>query len=427
MSDFDCVVVGSGIAGPVAAYELAQAGKSVLVIERGEFPGAKNMSGGRLYTHSLHAVFPNFRDSAPLERRIVRERITFLAPDAAVGLDYTDSQLSQVDCESYSVLRARFDPWLAAQAEEAGAEYITSIPVEALVMDGSRVTGVKAGSDEITADVVILCDGVNSLLVPNATNWIRPNTVAVGIKQVIQLPAGVITDRFAAPSDNEGTAWLFVGDATKGRSGGGFIYTNKDTISLGLVVMVSDLMTSGVSITQMIEDFKAHIAVAPMIAGGTVVEHSGHLVAEGGYDAMPPLAGDGFLIAGDAAMMCVNAGYTVRGMDFAVAAGMYAGRTAAAALEAGDTSVNGLANYQASLEDSFVLQDLKRLRRFPAFMETTPRLFEAYPMLARDVMRQLFVVDGKPVRSIRRSLPTVVKQVGFRKLGRDLWRGMRSL
>ena len=116
----------------------------------------------------------------------------------------------------------------------------------------------------------------------------------------------------------------------------------------------------------MLDDFKRHPAVAPIIAGGTVVEHSGHMVAEAGYDAMPPLVADGVLLAGESALMCVNAGYTVRGMDFAIAAGQQAGRSAAAALEAGDTSAAGLAGYRAALEESFVLQDLKTLAALPA-------------------------------------------------------------
>ena len=55
-TDFDIIVVGSGCAGAVAAYTAASAGKSVLVVERGNFAGAKNMTGGRIYSHSLKAV-----------------------------------------------------------------------------------------------------------------------------------------------------------------------------------------------------------------------------------------------------------------------------------------------------------------------------------------------------------------------------------
>lgn len=428
MADFDAIVVGSGCAGPVAAYELAKAGRSVLVVERGNYCGAKNVSGGRLYTHALRAVFPDFAESAPLERRVTRERISLLAPDAATTLEASDALMSDERYESYTVLRARLDPWLAGQAEQAGAEYVNGIAVESLIMADGRVSGVRAGGDEISADVVLLCDGVNSLLTPQAVGATvpRPDQVAVGIKQVIELPAQVISDRaLCAPGD--GLAWLFVGAATGGRVGGGFLYTNVDSISIGLVATASDLAESPVPIYQLLEEFKQHPGVAAMIAGGKVVEHSGHLVAEAGYDAMPPLVGDGVLLAGESALMCINAGYTVRGMDLAIAAGQQAGRSAAAALEAGDTSAAGLAGYRTALEDSFVLQDMKTLRRFPHFMESTPRMFGQYPKLARDAMRSLFLVDGTPIRPMRKQLLPLAKQVGVWNLVKDLNKGMRAL
>jgi electron transfer flavoprotein-quinone oxidoreductase len=428
MADFDAIVVGSGCAGPVAAYELAKAGKSCLVVERGNTCGAKNVSGGRLYTHALGAVFPDFRDSAPLERRITHERISLMAADANVTVEYTDDLLRTERGESYSVLRARFDPWLAAQAEAAGAEYINGIAVESLLKEGTRVTGVKAGDDEITADVVLLCDGVNSLLAAEAVGAPRPDphSVAVGIKQVIQLDANLISDRFGC-AEGEGTAWLFVGDPTKGHVGGGFLYTNADTLSVGLVATVADLFSSDTPVYQMLEDFKNHPALKPVLAGGEVVEHSGHLVAEGGYDKIPPLAGDGVLLAGESALLCINAGYTVRGMDLALAAGMHAGRAAAAALSNGDTSAAGLAGYRAALEGSFVLKDMLTLRKFPSFMETTPRMFTAYPEMARDVFRSLFALDGTPVQPVRKSVLPIVKQAGLLNLAKDAWKGVKAL
>ncbi|MEG0419120.1 FAD-dependent oxidoreductase, partial [Gordonibacter sp.] len=218
MPDFDAIVVGSGCAGSVAAYEIARAGKSVVVIERGNFAGAKNMTGGRIYTHSLAKVFPGFEQEAPLERRITHERISLIAPDAGFTVDFTSDEMRVQNRDSYSILRRPFDHWLASKAEDAGAEYIYGIAVEELMIEEGRVVGVRAGDDEITADVVLLCDGVNSLLTEAAVGFKRPaaSTMAVGIKQVFELPEHVITDRVLAASDDEGAAWLFAGDPTKG-------------------------------------------------------------------------------------------------------------------------------------------------------------------------------------------------------------------
>ncbi|MCL2736770.1 MAG: FAD-dependent oxidoreductase [Propionibacteriaceae bacterium] len=428
MADFDAIVIGSGCAGPVAAHELAARGKSVLVVERGNYCGAKNVSGGRLYTHALADVFPDFLEDAPLERRVVRERISMLAPESGVMVEFTDEQMRRPGVESYTVLRAKFDPWLASKAEAAGAEYINGIPVEKLLKTGDRVTGVKAGDDEITAEVVLLCDGVNSLLAEQAVGAPRParSSVAVGVKQVIELPERVISDRVAC-ADGEGAAWLFMGDPTHGRVGGGFLYTNKESISIGIVATVADMVDSDVAIPQMLEDFKNHPAVAPVIAGGTVVEHSGHLVAEGGYDAMPALVGDGVMLAGESAMMCLNAGYTVRGMDLAIAAGMHAGRSAADALDAGDTSAAGLAGYVKALDGSFVMNDLRTLRHFPDFMEHTPRMFGTYPDMAAQMMRKVFLVDGSGMKPMRKVMWPMIKKVGLLNLARDARKGMKAV
>ena len=431
MADFDAVVVGSGCAGAVAAYELARAGKSVLVVERGTFAGAKNMTGGRLYTHALEQVFPDFRDEAPLERRITHERISLMAEDANFTVDFTSQAMDVAGQESYAVLRAPFDQWLASKAEEAGAEYICGIAVESLIVDDAgRVCGVRAGEDEITADVVLLCDGVNSLLTAQAVHASRhpASAVAVGIKQTIEVPENVITDRVLAGSDDEGAAWLFSGYSTKGTFGGGFVYTNRASVSIGLVAGIEATMNRGAApVYQMLEDFKKHPAVAPLIRGGKVVEHSGHMVPEGGVSIMPKLVGDGVVLAGESAMMCVNLGYQVRGMDYAIAAGMHAGREVAKALDAGDTSERGLAGYASALENSFVMKDLRQFSRVPAFMEGFDRMFSGYPEMVRDLMNKMFIVDGSPVAPLKKSMMPIVKHVGVMNLLKDARGAMKAL
>lgn len=143
MSDdkFDAIVVGAGVAGTVAAYVMAKAGLDVLVIERGNSAGSKNMTGGRLYAHSIESIMPGFATSAPIERVVTREKISFLTEESAVTLDFHRAPPTPL-LTSYTVLRNKLDPWLMAQAEQAGAQFIPGVRVDALVREGNRVTGV---------------------------------------------------------------------------------------------------------------------------------------------------------------------------------------------------------------------------------------------------------------------------------------------
>ena len=428
MSDFDAIVVGAGCAGSIAAYTLAKAGKSVLLVERGNFAGAKNMTGGRIYAHSLKKVFPNFETEAPVERRITRERISLLDAHANFTIDFSSESMAQEGKDSYSVLFGPFDQWLAEQAEEAGAEIICGIPVEDLIMDGSKVKGVVAGEDELTADVVILADGVNSLLTPKAVGapTPKPSEMAVGVKELIALPPNVIEDRLLC-APGEGAAWLFAGDSTKGHIGGGFMYTNRDSISLGLVATLSDLVTADTTIYQMMEDFKKHPDVSALIKGGKLLEYSGHRVSEGGYHMIPKLVGDGCLVAGDAGMLCMNLGYCVRGMDFAVASGQMAAQAAIGALDDGDVSEQSLHRYMDLLENSFVLRDMRQYQRFPHFMESTKRIFNGYPGMVRDIFDAMFVVDGSPQPPLKKKFMEPAKQLGLMNILKDAKGGMKAL
>ena len=432
MSDFDIIVVGSGCAGGVAAYVAASAGKSVLVVERGNFAGAKNMTGGRIYSHSLKQVFPDFESEAPVERKITHERIAMMDPSSQMTVDFTSSELGEEGKDSYSVLRGPFDQWLAEKAEEAGAEYICGIAVEELIKDGSgRVTGVRAGDDEITAEVVILAEGTNSMLSERCLGNARPkaNQMAVGIKEVFELPANVIEDRFLVP-EGEGAAMLFVGDCTKGSVGGGFLYTNKESISLGLVATISlaaDGSRNEVPVYQMLEDFKSHPAVAPIIRGAEMVEHSGHMVPEGGYGMIPRYVFDGCLIAGETAGLCMNMGYQVRGMDFAVASGRMAGEAAVEAIDKGDVSEAGLSSYRTKMEGSFVIQDLKTFSKWPHVMEGWDRMFTEYPVMVKDVFNTMFSVDGKPQKPLMKRMMPIVKQRGLFKLAKEVRGAVKAL
>jgi electron transfer flavoprotein-quinone oxidoreductase len=193
---FDAIIVGAGPAGSTAAYLMAQAGLEVLLIERGSTSGAKNMTGGRLYGHSLHKVIPNFWKEAPVERRVARETVTFMTGESAISLDVKSEKFNEFP--SFTILRSQFDAWLAGKAEEAGAMLASGVRVDKLLMEEGKCLGVVSGEDEMLANVVIAADGVNSFLAQKAglRGELEPKHVATGVKSVIELPKEVIEQRF---------------------------------------------------------------------------------------------------------------------------------------------------------------------------------------------------------------------------------------
>lgn len=428
MSDFDAIVVGGGLAGSVAAYTLASAEKSVLVVERGNYCGAKNMTGGRIYTHSLAKIFPDYQD-APLQRKVTHERISLMSPDSNFTIDYSARELEQAGKESYTVLRGPFDQWLAEKAEDVGAEYICGIAVEDLMIENGKVCGVIAGEDEITADVVILADGVNSLLTSKAGLSKKApaiHQVAVGAKETIELPADVIESRFLC-NPGEGASWLFAGDCSNGIIGGAFVYANEESVSVGIVATMSEVLKQDIPVYQMLENFKNRPEIKPLIAGGKLVEYSGHVVPEGGIHMTPEIIGDGVLVAGDAAMLCMNLGYTVRGMDLAVESGSIAAKAAIKALDAGDTSKAGLGVYKSMLDNSFIMRDMNMYAEAPEFLENCPGMFRGYPEMIRDIMTPLFMVDGEPRQHVMKLAMPQVKKQGLFKLGKVAMKGVKVL
>ncbi len=427
MADYDAIVVGAGLSGSAAALCMAKAGMSVLVVERGDSPGSKNMTGGRIYGHSLEKIIPGFAEEAPVERKVIREKISMLTGESCFTMDFSSSRFAAPASASYTVLRSEFDPWLAAKAEEAGCDVVSPAVADDLIYENGKVSGVRAGEDELTADVVLLADGVNSPLGRKAglKKELAPNMVAVGVKEVVELPKGVINDRFGL-EDGEGAAHLFAGASTGGLVGGGFVYTNKESLSVGLVVSVHALAGSRTRLPDLMEAFRESSPLKLLLAGGKLVEYSAHLVPEGGMNMLPTLAGDGVMLLGDAAGFCLNFGYTVRGMDYAVASGMLAAETALEAKNKGDYSAAVLGGYKNRLERSFVLQDLETHKRAPDFIEHTPRLYKEYPELAEELFTSLFTVNGPSRLFIKKALPAVSK-AGLFGLLRDGFRGARSI
>ena len=414
MEKVEVVVVGAGLAGLASAMVLAEAGVEVLVVERGDYPGSKNVTGGRLYLEPVRPYFSEtiVWDEAPLERRVVKERLTMMAPESSITVELSSERFRQPPYPSYTLLHSTFDRWFADQAAEHGALVIAGYKVDDLLIEDGRVVGIVSAGDEIRADVIVAADGVLSFMAEKAglREQLAAKDVAVSAKEVIELPPQTIEERFGV-EEGEGAAQLFFGSLTQGMFGGGFLYTNRESLSLGLVIAIHDLMEKQppVSPHDLLEDFKARPEIRPLIAGGHPVEYSAHILPEGGFRALPRLVTDGMIVVGDAAGLALNMGVIVRGLDFALASGVMAARALLRARKQGDFSAASLSHYETLLRDSFVWQDLQTFQHMPDFL-ANPRLFEFYPSVACDLLEQIMWIGEQPKEKLSKTALRAARQ-----------------
>lgn len=392
---FDVVVVGAGPAGSTAAWRLARGGARVALLERAASPGGKNLFGGMVYSLELQKHFPHFVSEAPMERPVTRHSTTMLAGDRAMTLDFSSEAFAEPPYNGFTTYRPRFDAWLAQQAVQAGALLAPSTVVDDLIVENGRVRGVVARREagEIRAPVVICADGILSLLGKKAGLVPEPDAehYSLGVREVLSLPAGVIEDRFQVETGG-GCAALFAGKWNGGVQGGGFIYTNRDTLSVGFVAQMASLKNSRIHITEALDDFKRQPAVRRLIAGTESLEYGAHVVPEGGWNMRHKLVRDGLMLVGDAGGMVLAAGVIYEGVHYAMHSGILAAETALEALEKGDFTTRQLGKYQKRLNRSYVMRNLKAFRHVPCLL-TNPRFYRAYPEAATAIMEGLFRAD----------------------------------
>ena len=393
---FDVIVVGAGPSGNAAALRLAEAGLSVLQIERGESPGSKNVQGAILYSDALEKLIPDFRDDAPLERHVIEQRMWVLDDNSFVGSHYRSDSFNKEPYNRYTMIRAQFDKWFSERVQKAGALLICETTVSHLLLDGQRVIGVMTDRQggEIYADAVILADGVNSLLAKKAGFHpeLKPKNVALAVKEIHFMPQELIEQRFGVKGD-EGVVIEMVGKITKGMMGTGFLYTNRESITIGVGCMLSDFKNQKITPYELLEQMKAHPSIQPMLEGGEMKEYTAHLIPEGGFNAIPNLYGDGWMIVGDAGMF-VNAVHR-EGSNLAMTTGMHAADTLIELKNAGkEFSAANLKRYKARLDESFVMKDMKKYKNMPDVFHTNPQFFNDYPDLISQAARTMLTVDG---------------------------------
>ncbi|WP_371374808.1 FAD-dependent oxidoreductase [Sporomusa aerivorans] len=419
-SKYEVIIIGAGPAGLAAACKLARAGVEVVVVERGDYPGSKNVSGGALYSRVLDKLIPGFWQEAPVERYVTSYITSLTTTDDYINLEYRGKALGDTPYNAVSVLRGKFDRWLAEQAEAAGAMIVTGIKVENVLQDGRRVIGICTGEEEMLADVVIAADGINSFIAQAAglRGLIKQEHLSVGTKALIELPQDLLEERFRLKG-KEGAAYAIVGAASRGVAGGAFLYTNLASISVGVVLRLDDLVRQAVQPADVLDELLAHPLVAPLVKDGKMVEYGAHLTGEGGLNMVPSrLYAAGLLIAGDAAGFTINNGLVIRGMDLAIASGLAAADTVIQAKAGNDFSENALSGYLQNL-DQLVMRDMKLYARMPAFMDNR-RLYTQYAPLITDVLgkayrhnlaprEHLCTIAGKSLRASGISLLNVIK------------------
>ncbi len=290
---FDVIIVGAGPAGISAAITAAKAGLNTVVLERGEYPGAKNVQGAILYTKMLADIVPEFwKDPAcPVERYLTQQNVLITSEDSAIRAGFHTDRWVKEPHNCYSIIRVSFDKWYAKKAEEAGAQVFSGVKVSKVLKDNGKVTGIETSEgDRLLADVVIACDGVNSMLAQSIgllDEW-RPDEVALGVKEILALPKERIQDRFCLEG-NEGTTFEIFGQVTRGMLGYAFLYTNKESLSFGVGCKLSHFQKNNVAPYDLLESAKKHPVIRRFLADAKPLEYSAHLIPEGGYYSLPPL------------------------------------------------------------------------------------------------------------------------------------------
>jgi electron transfer flavoprotein-quinone oxidoreductase len=427
----DAIVVGAGPAGSAAATVLARKGYSVILLERGSFPGSKNMYGGVVYPRILDQLHPEWWNEAPIQRWITRRSTMVLTESQALTVDFRSANWGKPPYNGATAYRPDWDHWLASKAEADGARLVCSTTATGLLRDRTgQIIGVTTDrpDGDLHAKVVIACDGVNSFLAKEAGLYgeVDAANYTVGVKETIALPKHVIDERFGV-RDRDGVDIEILG-GTSGVNGGGFVYTNFDTLAVGVVLKLPKLAAQQLRPEEIIANLKAHPGIAPFVEGGEIKEYSAHVIPEAGLSMMPKMTGDGMLVAGDAAAMCLAAGIWLEGVNFAMASGLYAAEAAAEALAAGDTSAVGLAGYERRLADTFVLRDHRKLRRAPALV-LSDRVQHLYPDMIANTVERMFRVDNPaPKPGLRRILNEERKRAGvkLKDLAGDALDGLRS-
>ncbi|MCS3572797.1 electron transfer flavoprotein-quinone oxidoreductase [Bradyrhizobium elkanii] len=379
----------------------------------------------------MEKLIPEFRGEAPLERHLVEQRFWMMDDRSHVGMHYRSDDFNEERPNRYTIIRAQFDKWFSSKVREAGATVLCETTVTELVRDDrERIVGVRTDrrDGEIHADVVVLAEGVNGLLGTRAglRSRPKPDNVALAVKEMHFLPRETIEARFNLKGD-EGVVIEAAGTISRGMTGMAFIYANKECISLGIGCLVADFQRTAQTPYGMLDHFKQHPSVAPLIAGSEVKEYAAHLIPEGGYKAIPQLYGEGWVVVGDAAQL--NNAIHREGSNLAMTSGRIAAEAIAQVKSRREPmTATNLSLYKKMLDESFVIKDLKKYKDMPMLMHThSQNFFLTYPQLISKALQNFVRVDGTPkVEKEKATLKSFVKARSWTGLFGDACRFTRA-